>query len=110
METSTFQSLKLAVVSAIGLSKDALHVHVGMIVFVLVFLALRRNGWSIWPWLSVLAAAALGEAIDAIDDIRSLGAWRWAASARDVASTLFWPTCLSGLAWLSTRRRGEQTG
>ena len=31
METSSFQVLKLQVVEILGLSKDAIHIHIGMI-------------------------------------------------------------------------------
>ena len=36
MEISVAQSIKLALVHAVGLSQDALHIYVGLIVFVVV--------------------------------------------------------------------------
>ncbi len=94
METSAFQSFKLAVVSATGLSKDALHIYVGLALFFVVVLSSRKPVRAWLPWCSVLAAAVLGELLDARDDIVSFGRWRWWASAHDVANTLFWPTVL----------------
>lgn len=98
METSAVQSVKLAIVSATGLSKDALHVYVGLALFFLVVLALRKPVRSWVPLVSVFVAAAIGELMDMRDDIATFGYWRWAASLHDVANTLFWPTVLVVLA------------
>ncbi|MFO1207256.1 MAG: hypothetical protein U1E63_16295, partial [Burkholderiales bacterium] len=46
------------------------------------------------PLLAVLAVAMLGEVLDARDDFRSLGQWRWKASLNDVVNTAFWPAVL----------------
>lgn len=94
MDTSELQSLKLAIIATLGLSKDALHVYVGLAVFLLIALALRQSLRSPLPWLAVVAVALAGELFDAIDDLRSLGHWRWTASIHDVVNTLFWPTAL----------------
>ena len=98
METSTVQSAKLAIVEALDLSKDALHIYVGLSVFLLTVLVLRRSVRSLLPWLAVVVVACAGELLDAIDDTRSLGHWRWTASVHDIINTLFWPTALSLLA------------
>src|SRR5476649_1210190 len=94
METSAAQAIKLAIVSATGLSKDALHVYVGLFVFLAAALVLRRPLRSPLPWLSAFMVAALGEIVDMRDDISSLGYWRWANSAHDIVNTIFWPTVL----------------
>ena len=108
METATFQTVKLAIVSATSLSKDALHVHVGLGIFLLVCLLWRRPLDSPWAMLAALAAALLGEAIDMRHDLASFGHWRWKASVHDIVNTAFWPFVLFGLArWtpLFGRRR-----
>jgi hypothetical protein len=46
METSWYQSAKLFLVSALGLSKDALHVHVGLGVGLLARVRMRRSSPS----------------------------------------------------------------
>lgn len=110
METSAFQAAKIAIVEALGLSKDALHVHFGLAIMLLAALALRRPVGSLLPWLAVLAAAVGGELWDAVDDIRMLGEWRTRASIRDLFNTLLWPTVLLGLAkarLISRVRRSE---
>jgi hypothetical protein len=101
VQTSTIQSIKLAIVEATGLSKDALHVYVGLAVFLAIAAVSRRRIRSIVPWLAVAAVAIAGEAIDMIDDLSSLGHWRWDASLHDVVNTLFWPTAI----WLLARYR-----
>jgi hypothetical protein len=98
METSAFQSLKLALVDLSGLSKDALHIYVGLAVFLLVAIALRKPLRSPVPWLAVLLLAVLGESLDSRDDISHYGAWRVLVSVHDIANTLFWPTVLLLLA------------
>ena len=49
METSTAQIIKLTIMSATGLSKDALHIYVGMTVYLTLIAITRRHrpyiGW-----------------------------------------------------------------
>lgn len=95
METTAVQSLKLAIVSATGLSKDALHIYVGITVFLVAGLALRKYMNTFFPVAAVVAVACIGELLDMRDDINSLGYWRWGASLHDVVNTVFWPLVLS---------------
>jgi len=94
MDASAFQSVKLWIVAALGLSKDALHVHVGLALFLTMIWLFRKTPRSLVPLLAVLAVAMLGEVLDARDDFRSLGQWRWKASLNDVVNTAFWPAVL----------------
>ena len=99
MAMSAFQSMKHEIVQLASLSKDAAHIYVGMTVF-LVGTALAQKGLrSLWPLLSVLALATLGEALDARDDFHKYGHWRVMASVHDLFNTMFWPTML----WLLAR-------
>lgn len=90
--------MKLDIVAATGLSKDALHVYFGLIVWLLAAALWRRSITTLRPWLAVLIAAAVVEAFDAFDDWRSLGRWRMGASVHDIVNTLVWPTVLALLA------------
>ncbi|HEY1371187.1 MAG TPA: hypothetical protein VGH50_01855 [Candidatus Binatia bacterium] len=101
MQTSPVETIKLAIVAATGLSKDTLHVYVGLATFVLAALILRKQARSIVPWLFVLAIAVLGEVVDMHEDLRILGYWRWLDSVHDIVNTLFWPTALLLLARFS---------
>ena len=104
MDTSIAQGLKLALVSATGLSKDALHIYIGMAVYLTVSIGLRRFRPYL-GWLVVFIIACAGEWVDRRDDIASFGYWRWQASVHDVLNTLFWPTVLTLLGLLSTDKR-----
>jgi hypothetical protein len=96
--TSFVQSLKLDIIAATGLSKDALHVYLGLIVWLLTA-ALWRKSITAWkPWLVVLVVACGIEAFDAFHDWIDVGYWRVGASIHDVLNTMFWPTVLTLLA------------
>lgn len=80
--------------TASGLSKDALHVHVGIGVFLAVSVLLRKPLKPYLPWLAVLIVALTGEFIDMLTNIYLSGHWRWAASTHDIVNTMFWPTII----------------
>lgn len=91
MTTSPFQALKLTIMHATGLSRDALHVYVGLIVFFAVFWWFQERA-RVWrPLLVVITVACLGELLDMRDDFGMLGSWRWQASLHDILNTAFWP-------------------
>jgi hypothetical protein len=98
METTLAQSAKLAVIAATGLSKDALHTHVGLLVYVAALVLTRKPMRSTIPWAITLLVALLGEAVDMRDKIASLGRWHWGASVHDIVNTLLWPSVLVLLA------------
>jgi hypothetical protein len=109
VETSWYQAAKLFLVATLGLSKDALHVHVGLGVFLLAALIFRRPLSSPIPVAAVILAALAGETLDMWDDVRSLGYWRWQASVGDVVNTIFWPLVLWALArWRATEDRSAR--
>ncbi|AVP99721.1 hypothetical protein C7S18_22210 [Ahniella affigens] len=97
MTTSPFQALKLWIMHASGLSRDALHVYVGLLVFFVACGVFRKHQRSLWPLLLVVVVACLGELLDMRDDLRMVGSWRWQASLHDVLNTCFWPSVISVL-------------
>lgn len=103
IETSAFQSLKLDLIAVLGLSKDALHPHVGLLLLFAAAGLWRRPLRSPWPWLTVLTVALAGELLDRRDDLASLGYWRWQVSLHDLLNTLLWPTLLT--LWARCGRR-----
>lgn len=92
------QAIKLNITSITGLSKDALHIYVGLATLLTVAVVLRKPLQSYIPWLAVLIVAVAGELVDMRDDLASFGYWRWRASLHDVLNTLFWPSVLLLLA------------
>lgn len=95
METTAVQSLKLAIVSLTGLSKDALHIYAGITIFLVARLFSRKYADTFLPVAVVVTVACIGELLDMRDDINSLGYWRWGASLHDVVNTALWPFVLS---------------
>jgi hypothetical protein len=95
---SGFQQAKLELVALLGLGKDALHIYVGLAVFLLAAWLLRRPLKSVVPIGAVLAVAAAGEAWDLIDTARAGETLWWKGSWHDVWNTAFWPAVLFLLA------------
>jgi hypothetical protein len=98
MEVTSFQTIKLIVISVTGLSRDALHIYTGLITMFLAALILRRPLRSIVPLIMVVLVAMLGETVDMYDDIAFRGYWRLNASLHDFLNTLFWPVLIFLLA------------
>jgi hypothetical protein len=99
MAMSAFQSMKHEIVQFASLSKDALHIYVGMGVFLLGSAVAQKGLRSAFAILAVIALALLGELLDARDDFRTHGHWRVMASLHDFVNTVFWPLML----WLLAR-------
>lgn len=91
MASPTYQEIKLAILEAVPLTRDAVHIYVGFAALFAVFLlrpGLRTSFWALLPGIVV----ALGmEVMDLRDDYRSLGHYRWAASLKDVVNTNLLP-------------------
>jgi hypothetical protein len=102
---SWFQSAKLELASTLGLSKDALHIYVGLGIFFLATILSRRRFESPIPRLLVVLAAVLGELWDRHDDIETVGRWHWWASFHDLWNTLFWPTVILTVGRLNLLRK-----
>lgn len=96
-----FQQLKLGLLAFTGLGKDALHVHVGLALFVATRLLWRRRyGW-LAAWVVALAAALTGEWLDAREEARIGWPMPDEAHWHDVWNTMLWPTVLLFLGrWL----------
>ncbi len=95
---TSLQAGKQLVIDATGLAKDALHVHVGLLVFFAAALLLRWPLRSGKPWAAALAAALAGEIWDLTDIAASGAAFDFAPSWHDIWNTMVWPTMLTVLA------------
>lgn len=94
MEVTSFQTIKLIILSVTGLSRDALHIYTGLIAMFGAALILRRPLRTVVPLVMVLLVSMLAETVDMYDDIAFRGYWRWNASLHDFLNTLFWPTLI----------------
>jgi len=95
---SMFQDFKILLLDTFGLSKDALHVYVGLMVFFGTALIFRLPLRDIRPVLAVLLAACAGELWD-IYDTEAIGARQvYAGNWHDIWNTMFWPIAIMMLA------------
>jgi hypothetical protein len=96
---SPFQSFKHEVVQFAALSKDALHIYVGLAAFLVVAALARKGLRSTAALLVVVGVAVAGEILDLRDEIRFREHVNWWASVHDLLNTCFWPLVL----WLLAR-------
>lgn len=98
---SSFHTTKLLVMEVTGLSKDALHVYVGLIVFFATAVLLKRSLADWRPIAMVLLASLAGELWDIVIAF-ALNETMWADSWKDLLNTLFWPAAIFVLARRTT--------
>lgn len=91
---SPLQSAKFWLIQHVGLAKDALHIYVGLTLFLGAALAFR---WPLRSWKPLgvaLVAALLGEVWDLRDSLvyhTRIDLWgNW----HDIWNTMFWPSVL----------------
>jgi hypothetical protein len=95
---SAFQQAKVALAAWTGLPKDALHIYVGLAVFLLTAALFRKPLRSWLPICAVLATALAGEAWDAVETWEAGRTIVWERNWHDVWNTCFWPSALFLLA------------
>jgi hypothetical protein len=95
---SSLQQAKLWVMAWTGLPKDALHIYVGLTVFLLAAALLRAPLRSLRPLAAVILVAVAGEAWDVADTWRGGARPAWSRNWHDLWNTCFWPAVLFLLA------------
>lgn len=100
MYTSWYQEIKLVIVNLTGLSKDAIHIYVGLSIFLIAAGILNKGKISYLALIPVFVLAGLMESIDLYDDYNSLGLFNWAGSGHDLINTTIWPVIIVILAKL----------
>ena len=93
-----FNFIKTELSEIIGLSKDALHVHLGLFVFLLAMVLFRRSAASLVPWACVFALQVVNELIDTFHWHNGSLDFSVADSMKDLVNTMLWPTVLLLLA------------
>jgi len=94
MKTSLYQLAKLEVLSMVDLTKDAIHIHIGMLVFVCWLVVFRKSISTFKSLIPVLIVVLIMEAFDLRDDYYAFGYFRWFASLHDIVNALLWPFIL----------------
>lgn len=79
---------------ATGLHEDALHVYAAILVQLVAAAFLRRPISHPLPWLIVLAALVVNEAIDLREPGKPIEQWQIAGGLRDLLNTMALPTLL----------------
>ena len=97
-----WEQVKSAISLWTELERDALHIYAAILVQIVAAAALRRSLASLWPWLIVLAAALLNEALDITRD-GVFEEWERAAALHDLWNTMLVPTLLAGLVRFAPR-------
>jgi hypothetical protein len=95
---SGFQHAKILLGNYAHLGKDALHIYVGLGLFLGSALLFRWPLRSWRPWLVALAGAFAGEIWDLFDILHEGRRLQWHSQAKDILNTIFWPTMLMLLA------------
>jgi len=93
-----FQESKLWLTELVGLSRDALHIYVGLTVFLLTALVFRLPLRDWRPLAAVFLAAVAGELIDLFERVTPRSPPNWSTSWHDLWNTMFWPVVLFLLA------------
>jgi uncharacterized membrane protein len=103
-DPAKFQALKVDLVDFTGLAKDAMHVHIGLIIFVVFRLCWRWRGGWILAWLAALTVALVGEYFDIRGEAVRRAFTPDSAHWHDVWNTMAWPTVLMLIGrWLHPR-------
>lgn len=98
-----YNGIKTELSEFLGITKDALHVHIGLAIFFGAALLFRRPLASWIPWLSLLAFELANELMDMFHWHGGFG-FELGDSPKDIVNTMFWPTVVFAVArWLKRR-------
>lgn len=90
-------ALKTDLTQLLDLSRDALHVHFGLLIMLVAMVVLRKSPASLVPWLCVLGLELANEALDLEHGHGGLRA-TVLSSLKDIVNTMAWPTVILLLA------------
>jgi hypothetical protein len=102
-----YNALKTDIANFVGISKDALHIHLGLLLFVGLVLVLRRSPAHPLPWLLVLGFELANEVMDIFHWHAGTWSFQIGDSGKDLINTMLWPTVILLLARLSAAWRGK---
>jgi hypothetical protein len=83
---------KIDLTNFVGLTNDAMHIHISLLLLLVSAILFRRRPDSIWCWLVVFCAELFNEYADirsAAPDEATLD-----AAIHDIYNTMFWPTVI----------------
>lgn len=83
---------KIRLIEYVGLTNDAMHIHMSLLLLFVSAILFRRRPDSLWCWIVVFLAELFNEYADlrgAAPDEASLD-----AALHDIYNTMFWPTVI----------------
>lgn len=102
-------TLKTEITDILQLSRDALHIHIGLAFYLAAMVVLRRGPASWLPWFALLGVEIINEGLDAWHDGHAY--LDLSGSAKDIVNTMFWPTILVLVfRWRRQRRESVKPG
>lgn len=104
-----YNDIKTLLSETLGITKDALHVHIGLAIFLGVALVFRRSLASWIPWLALLAFELANESMDILYWNGSGIGFDLGDSPKDIVNTMFWPTVVLLVARWVRRRAASST-
>lgn len=104
-----YNALKTQLAELLGVTKDALHIHIGLAIFLGVALVFRRSLASWIPWLALLAFELVNELMDIFHIHEGVIGFEVGDSMKDVLNTMFWPTVVPIAARWQRRRQRSST-
>ncbi len=93
---SNYQLLKLWLLAAVPLTKDAIHIYIGFLCLLVALIVFRRRLTSYWALVPGLLVSVTMEIFDLRDG------YGWTASVKDLINTNLMPFVLVTLARLQT--------
>lgn len=108
---STYQNAKSAIIAILELSRDAIHVHIGLLVFFAAVVFWKKGSIEARCLIPVVITASLMEVFDLGDDYTYLRYFRQTAltaSIHDLINTMFWPVVIVILARLGKLKNARQ--
>ncbi|MBN2366608.1 MAG: hypothetical protein EH225_11925 [Calditrichaeota bacterium] len=94
MDSSIFQGIKRELLELTMLSKDAIHIYIGMVVFLSWNILFKKSFNSLKALIPVFSVALILEIFDIRDNYMSTGSMHITASLHDIINTCFWPFVL----------------
>lgn len=89
---------KLLVEHAVAISHDTLHVFVGVIIWLLIAMVMRRPITSWYPWLWLFAIICWNETVDLWNEQWPDPGQQYGEGLKDIVLTIFVPTLLMAAA------------
>ena len=108
------ETLKTIVTETVGLSKDALHIHIGLAIYFGAMFLLRAAPTSPRPVIIVLVVELINEVSDTFHLRR--GAWQvWNNDpVTDIVNTMIWPVTILAFfrvrSWWRNRKPNPEVG